>query len=74
MSFAPDKDPKAGDAAACDAIELMIVPRSVDLGGFSVRRALPHSRRRMFRAHRAGAARGRRAVARLAVLGRPARQ
>src|SRR5215510_9942187 len=47
MSFAPDKDPKAGDAAACDAIELMIVPRSVDLGGFSVRRALPHSRRRM---------------------------
>lgn len=47
MSFAPDKDPKAGDAAACDAIELMIVPRSVDLGGFSVRRALPHSKRRM---------------------------
>jgi redox-sensitive bicupin YhaK (pirin superfamily) len=47
MSFAPDKDPKAGDAPACDAIELMIVPRSVDLGGFSVRRALPHSRRRM---------------------------
>jgi redox-sensitive bicupin YhaK (pirin superfamily) len=47
MSFAPDKDPKAGDAASCDAIDLMIVPRSVDLGGFSVRRALPHSRRRL---------------------------
>ena len=47
MSFAPDKDPKAGDAAACDAIELMIVPRSVDLGGFAVRRALPHAQRRM---------------------------
>lgn len=47
MSFSPDQDPKAGDAATCDAIELMIVPRSVDLGGFEVRRALPHSRRRM---------------------------
>jgi redox-sensitive bicupin YhaK (pirin superfamily) len=47
MSFFPGKDPKPGDAPACDAIELMIVPRSVDLGGFSVRRALPHARRRM---------------------------
>src|ERR1700754_2012640 len=47
MSFAPNKDPNAGDAAACDAIDLMIVPRSVDLGGFSVRRALPHAKRRM---------------------------
>ncbi len=47
MSFHPDKDPRPGDAPACDAIELMIVPRSVDLGGFSVRRALPHSKRRM---------------------------
>ena len=47
MSFAPDKDPQAGDTPSCDAIELMIVPRSVDLGGFSVRRALPHSKRRM---------------------------
>ncbi|MGH6769137.1 MAG: pirin family protein, partial [Xanthobacteraceae bacterium] len=47
MSFTPDKDPQPGDAPACDAIELMIVPRSVDLGGFAVRRALPHSRRRM---------------------------
>jgi redox-sensitive bicupin YhaK (pirin superfamily) len=47
MSFFPGKDPAPGDAPACDAIELMIVPRSVDLGGFSVRRALPHVRRRM---------------------------
>src|SRR6478672_1575062 len=47
MSFTPDKDPEPGDAHACDAIELMIVPRSVDLGGFNVRRALPHARRRM---------------------------
>src|ERR671919_1243187 len=47
MSFLKDKDPQPGDAAACDAIELMVVPRSVDLGGFTVRRALPNPRRRM---------------------------
>src|SRR4029079_5655924 len=47
MIFPPEKNPESGDAAACDAIELMIVPRSVDLGGFSVRRALPHSKRGM---------------------------
>ncbi len=47
MSFAPDKDPAPGDAAAADAIELVVVPRSVDLGHFSVRRALPHAKRRM---------------------------
>jgi len=47
VSFFPGKDPALGDAAAADAIELMIVPRSVDLGGFEVRRALPHARRRM---------------------------
>ena len=47
MSFFPGKDPAPGDATASEAIELMIVPRSVDLGGFSVRRALPHVKRRM---------------------------
>jgi redox-sensitive bicupin YhaK (pirin superfamily) len=47
MSFFPGKDPNPGDVPACDAIELMIIPRSVDLGGFGVRRALPHVRRRM---------------------------
>ena len=47
MSFFPGQDPAPGDAAASDAIELVIVPRSVDLGGFAVRRALPHVRRRM---------------------------
>src|SRR3954468_735752 len=47
MSFFPGKDPAPGDAPACEAIELMIVPRSVDLGGFAVRRALPHARRRL---------------------------
>jgi redox-sensitive bicupin YhaK (pirin superfamily) len=47
MTFFPGKDPAPGDAPACDAIDLMIVPRSVDLGGFSVRRALPHAKRRL---------------------------
>jgi redox-sensitive bicupin YhaK (pirin superfamily) len=47
MSFAPGKDPKAGDAYACDALAQVIVPRSVDLGEFSVRRALPSARSRM---------------------------
>jgi redox-sensitive bicupin YhaK (pirin superfamily) len=47
MSFFPGKDPVPGDQPACEAIEQMIVPRSVDIGGFGVRRALPHSRRRM---------------------------
>jgi redox-sensitive bicupin YhaK (pirin superfamily) len=47
MSFFPAKDPVLGDAASTDAIELAIVPRSVDLGGLSVRRALPSARRRM---------------------------
>jgi redox-sensitive bicupin YhaK (pirin superfamily) len=47
MSFSPVPDPAPGDAAAGDAIDLVIVPRSVDLGGFAVRRALPHIKRRM---------------------------
>jgi len=47
MSFFPGKDPAAGDRYACDALEVVVVPRSVDLSdGFSVRRALPHSTRR----------------------------
>jgi len=47
MSFFPAKDPAFGDAAASDAIDLAIVPRTVDLGDFSVRRALPSTKRRM---------------------------
>src|SRR5688572_622405 len=47
MSFFPGKDPAAGDRYACDALDVVVVPRSVDLGeGFAVRRALPHSTRR----------------------------
>jgi redox-sensitive bicupin YhaK (pirin superfamily) len=47
MSFFPGKDPLPGDAHTCDAIERVIIPRTSDLGGFSVRRALPSSQRRM---------------------------
>jgi len=47
MSFFPGIDPVAGDAFACDAIEQLIIPRSSDIGGFAVRRALPTSRRRL---------------------------
>ena len=47
MSFAPGKDPEAGDTYACDALAQVIVPRTVDLGDFTVRRALPSARSRM---------------------------
>src|SRR5262245_60710485 len=47
MSFFPAQDPGAGDAPSCDAIDVVIVPRTADIGGFTVRRALPHARRRM---------------------------
>jgi redox-sensitive bicupin YhaK (pirin superfamily) len=47
MSFFPGKDPEPGDARTSDAIEQVIVPRSVDLGGFQVHRALPSARSRM---------------------------
>ncbi len=47
MSFFPGTDPVAGDAFACDAIQTLIIPRSHDVGGFEVRRALPSSRKRL---------------------------
>jgi len=47
MSFFPAKDPAFGDAHASDAVQQLIVPRSVDLGGFQVHRALPSARSRM---------------------------
>ncbi|QCK86390.1 pirin family protein [Phreatobacter aquaticus] len=47
MSFSPTPDPTPGDALSCDAIEMVIVPRTHDLGGFTVRRALPFAKRRM---------------------------
>src|SRR5260370_22798446 len=47
MSFFPAKDPAPGDARAADAMDRVVVPRSVDVGHFAVRRALPHVKRRM---------------------------
>src|SRR5688572_18926264 len=46
MSVFPGKDRAAGDRYACDALGTVVVPRSVDLGDFEVRRALPHTTRR----------------------------
>ena len=47
MSFFPGNDPNPGDAFACDAIELMVIPNAKDIGGFEVRRALPTAKRRL---------------------------
>jgi redox-sensitive bicupin YhaK (pirin superfamily) len=47
MSQLPAEDPILGDARSCQAIEQVIVPRARDLGGFSVRRALPSIGRKM---------------------------
>jgi hypothetical protein len=47
MSFFPGKDPDAGNTYQCDAIAQVIVPRTADIGAFSVRRALPSTRTRM---------------------------
>src|SRR5512144_1939626 len=47
MSFFPGKDPEAGNSYQCDAISQVIVPRTVDLGDFAVRRALPSTQTRM---------------------------
>jgi redox-sensitive bicupin YhaK (pirin superfamily) len=47
MTWFPGKDPIPGDAQSVDQIELVIVPRSRDIGPFAVRRALPHGKRQM---------------------------
>ncbi|MGY2931504.1 hypothetical protein ACVWZ6_001106 [Bradyrhizobium sp. GM6.1] len=48
MSWQPSNDPVLGDPMSCDALDLVIVPRTRDLGdGFAVRRALPHGKRQM---------------------------
>lgn len=47
MSHFPDHDPTIGDRLSCEAIEQVIVPRAHELGGFSVRRALPSIGRKM---------------------------
>jgi redox-sensitive bicupin YhaK (pirin superfamily) len=47
MSWMPSSDPLLGDTQSCDALELVVVPRVRDLGGFAVRRALPQFKRQM---------------------------
>ncbi len=47
MSWTPTEDPLPGDVHACEALQQVIVPRARDLGGFSVRRALPAAGRQM---------------------------
>ena len=49
MSWLPSTDPLLGDKQSCDALELVIVPRARDLGGFEVRRALPHAKVELWR-------------------------
>jgi redox-sensitive bicupin YhaK (pirin superfamily) len=47
MSWSPCPDPLLGDRRSTDAIETLIVPRAVDLGEMTVRRALPSTKRQM---------------------------
>src|SRR6516162_6646548 len=47
MSWTQSQDPILGDKQSCDALETVIVPRARDIGGFEVRRALPHAKRQM---------------------------
>jgi redox-sensitive bicupin YhaK (pirin superfamily) len=47
MSFFPGKDPAPGNAQQCEAISNVIVPRSVDIDGLLIRRALPSAQTRL---------------------------
>jgi redox-sensitive bicupin YhaK (pirin superfamily) len=47
MSWNPCPDPIPGDRRSAEAIEMLIVPRAVDLGEMEVRRALPSVKRQM---------------------------
>lgn len=47
MSWNPALTPGCPDEIGTDAIETLIIPRSRDLGGFEVRRALPAPKRQM---------------------------
>jgi redox-sensitive bicupin YhaK (pirin superfamily) len=47
MSWNPALEPGCPDEVGLDAIETLIIPRSRDLGGFEVRRALPAPKRQM---------------------------
>ena len=47
MSWSPVSDPPLGNRLACELIDTLIVPRAVDLGEMTVRRALPSVKRQM---------------------------
>lgn len=47
MSWQPAPSPDEADAPKCRPVELVVVPRTRDLGGFEVRRVLPSAQRRM---------------------------
>lgn len=47
MSFFPGNDPDPQDIAAIDALEVFVIPRSSDVGGLEVRRAIPTVKRRL---------------------------
>jgi redox-sensitive bicupin YhaK (pirin superfamily) len=47
MSWQAAEEPEAGTSPTCRALELVIVPRARDLGGFEVRRVLPSLQRQM---------------------------
>lgn len=47
MSFSPCPDPVLGDKTSVDAIETLVIPRTSDIGGLEVRRALPTVKRRL---------------------------
>lgn len=46
MSWLPAQDPECQQDGCPEAIETIVIPRTGDLGGFEVRRALPSSSRR----------------------------
>ncbi|QOK73602.1 pirin family protein [Brucella suis bv. 2] len=45
--FFPCADPVLGDKTSVDSIETLVIPRTSDIGGLEVRRALPTARRRL---------------------------
>lgn len=47
MSFVPCPDPVPGDAASCNSVETVIVPRARDIGGMEVARVLPSAQGQM---------------------------
>lgn len=46
MTFRQSETPDCADAKGCDAVDLVITPKTKDLGGFDVRRVLPAVERR----------------------------